>query len=1154
MVQFVKLRLTGFKSFVDPTEFLIERGTTAIVGPNGCGKSNLVEALRWVMGETSAKRMRGGEMDDVIFGGSASRPARNLAEVALQLDNPRRDAPPGFNDHDEIEILRRIEREKGSDYKVNGKSVRAKDVQLFFADLATGAGSTALVSQGRIGAIVNAKPSDRRHLLEEAAGIAGLHARRHEAELRLRAAETNLERLDDVIGTLDSQLAGLKRQARQATRYRNIAEQLRRAEALLLHLDAEAARATLRAARERLAAAEEQVAGLTEQTARASTLQAEATNALPPLREAAAETSAALQRLLLEREGLEREEQQLAEAIRQAEQRLSQLVADLQRSRGQSRDAAEALEKLEAEKAELTAAAEGEGETRAAAEAERERRATAAQETEEALSGLSAQVAADEAKTTALERRIGELNERVQRLDARRASLARDREKLEAERAAATDLEAADAKLAEAEAALERARTEAEQAETDLSEARSAEAESRQALQTEEAAQQKIAAEIAALSAVLSPGEGDAWPPVVDALSVKPGFETALGAALGDDLQQPTEAEAPVHWETLPAFPQPPALPGAAQPLSEVVDGAPALARRLSQVGIVADVAQGARLQAQLQPGQRLVTREGALWRWDGLTAKADAPTAAAVRLEQKNRLAELREELRDQEREVAGAQARHAEVKAAAEAAAQSERATREAQHAAYGIANRAREQRSQLAAKLSATASKLQALDDSAQRLEADLAEAREARQAAEADRAELPDLAAARARVGELRSTLAERRSALSQAEAQLQALLRESQQRANRLHAIGRESEAWRRRAEEAAGHAAELDERRSGIEAELAELKAKPTELGKRRTALAAAIETAETARKQAADALAEGESRLAEADRVLKQAQQALGAAREERVRAEGAVEQGQQGLSNVAARALERLESRLDDLLALAEVAPDQDLPPRDEVESRVQRLQRERQNLGAVNLRAELEAKELDEQIDGMQTERADLVAAIARLRQGISSLNREGRERLLAAFEQVNAKFADLFSRLYGGGTAHLKLTESDDPLNAGLEIMASPPGKRLQVLSLLSGGEQALTALALLFAVFLVNPAPICVLDEVDAPLDDNNVDRFISLVDELAHELDTRFLVVTHHRLTMARVDRLFGVTMSERGVSQLVSVDLEAAEALREAV
>ncbi|MCH8037215.1 MAG: recombinase RecF [Proteobacteria bacterium] len=316
--------------------------------------------------------------------------------------------------------------------------------------------------------------------------------------------------------------------------------------------------------------------------------------------------------------------------------------------------------------------------------------------------------------------------------------------------------------------------------------------------------------------------------------------------------------------------------------------------------------------------------------------------------------------------------------------------------------------------------------------------------------------------------------------------------------------------------------------------------------------MAERIGHAEVLRKEAADRLAEGETSLAAADRALKAEEQALGTAREERVRAEGAVAQAAQGLANTTEKLRERLNCALDQVLEIAEVDPSQELPPREQVEATLARLTRERDNMGPVNLRAEAEAKELDAQITGMQSERADLVAAIGRLRQGIASLNREGRERLLAAFERVNEHFTELFVRLFGGGRAHLKLTEADDPLEAGLEILASPPGKRLQVLSLLSGGEQALTALSLLFAVFLTNPAPICVLDEVDAPLDDANVDRFCSLLEELSRSQTTRFLVITHHRMTMARVDRLFGVTMGERGVSQLVSVDLGAAEGLRE--
>ncbi|MGF1608108.1 MAG: chromosome partitioning protein ParA, partial [Kiloniellales bacterium] len=410
----------------------------------------------------------------------------------------------------------------------------------------------------------------------------------------------------------------------------------------------------------------------------------------------------------------------------------------------------------------------------------------------------------------------------------------------------------------------------------------------------------------------------------------------------------------------------------------------------------------------------------------------------------------------------------------------------------------------------------------------------------------------LAAARERLGLLRAELAEQRRLLSDRQSTLDGLIREAELRAGRRAAVAEEHASWQQRAEAACTHIVELAERQAEVEREIEALAGRPAELAERRETLAGLIESAEQRRRAAADALAGGETRLAEADRALKAEEHRLAETREERVRAEAGVAQADQTLAQLKSRVMERLDCPVENLLELAEVDPGQELPARDDIEGKLARLVRERDNMGPVNLRAEQEADELEQQITGMQTERADLVSAIARLRQGIASLNREGRERLLAAFELVNGHFGELFVRLFGGGRAHLALTEAEDPLDAGLEIMASPPGKRLQVMSLLSGGEQALTALALLFAVFLTNPAPICVLDEVDAPLDDSNVDRFCNLVDELAERTQTRFLVITHHRMTMARVDRLFGVTMAERGVSQLVSVDLETAETLRE--
>ncbi len=1152
MVQFTKLRLSGFKSFVDPAEILIEPGVTGIVGPNGCGKSNLVEALRWVMGESSAKRMRGGEMDDVIFAGTADRPARNLAEVAVQLDNSDRTAPALFNDQEALEVVRTIERGSGSTYRVNGKEVRARDVQLLFADAATGAHSTALVSQGRVGAVINAKPTDRRALLEEAAGITGLHNRRHEAELRLRAAETNLERLDDVIVTLEAQLRALKKQARQATRYRNIAGQIRRTEALALHLEAEAARATLERMRAGLAETEREVAALTERAAARAAEQAEAAAALPGLRNDEAQAAAALQRLLVERDNLAREEEQARAAQAQAEERLRQLQGDRARARAMAEDAEAARIRLQAERTALEAAAAEEAEARSAAEAACAEAAEAVAEREAETSELAEGVAADEARAAGLERRAAELGGRQERLAAQAGTVAERRRALAGERVPEARLNATEAAAEAAEGALEGARAEAESAEGALSRARADEAGARETAQRAEAERAKLEAEAAALGAFLGPEADGDWPPLVDAIAVEAGYEAALGAALGDDIAAPAEAAAPVHWQTLTPYETPVALPRGAEPLGRWVRGPKALDRRLSHIGVVADAATGARLQPGLAPGQRLVTREGALWRWDGFTAGADAHGAARQRLEQRSRLAELRGMIEQAARVALEAGRVHDEARAQIERAVEAERGARVAVAAAFGTLNAARQSHGELLQTAAGIASRLAALEETAERLGEDTAEVEAALTSAHAEIESLPELSAERARLGQLRADLTARRGAAARCQSEVDRLAREAEVRSRRLSAIEEEKSSWTRRAEESERHLGDLEARIEATAAEIHGLAARPGELVSLREALVERIEAAETRRQQAADLLAAGETRLAEADRALKTQEQALAGAREDRVRAEGAVAQTEQSLANITEKARERLDCGLERVLEVAEVDPSQELPAHEEVEAKLARLHRERDNMGPVNLRAESEAKELDAQIGGMQSERADLVAAISRLRQGIANLNREGRERLLAAFERVDGHFSELFVRLFGGGRAHLKLTEGEDPLEAGLEILASPPGKRLQVLSLLSGGEQALTALALLFAVFLTNPAPICVLDEVDAPLDDANVDRFCTLLEELCRSQTTRFLVITHHRMTMARVDRLFGVTMGERGVSQLVSVDLGVAERLRE--
>ena len=1152
MVQFTKLRLSGFKSFVDPTELNIHNGVSGIVGPNGCGKSNLVEALRWAMGETSAKSMRGGEMEDVIFAGSANRPGRNIAEVEIHLDNSDRTAPAALGDQDELVIVRRIERDKGSDYRINGRHVRARDVQLLFADSASGAHSTALVSQGRVGALINAKPSDRRALVEEAAGITGLHSRRHEAELRLRAAETNLERLDDVVAALEAQLKGLKKQARQANRYRNLAGHIRRNEAILLHLEAAQAKAALQVAREALTAGQATVTALTQCAAAAATAQAEAASTLPTLRQDEAAAAAALQRLLVDRDNLDREAAQVTAAQARAKQHLAEIEDDRTRAQAQAEDAGTALARLASEAEELEAAAAGEAEIRERVEQERDAAARTAGACEVALGDLAEKIAADDARAAALQRRATELGERIARLTSQAAKVAEDRAQLDAARGDREALDAIGVELTAAETALNAAREGAETANDILTAARGAETTAREALQGAQAAQAKLEAEIAALAEMLERGQGDTWPPVLDGLTVEPGLEPALGAALGDDLDASADQAAPAHWGALPPYERPAALPEGAEPLAAFVRGPKALDRRLGQIGVVPDPATGTRLQGLLAPGQRLVTRDGALWRWDGYTTRAEAPTAAATRLAQRNRLGELRAALPAAAGTTAGLAETHGAARDKVEQAGAAERAARDGLTAAFGAVTASRDRQAKLVERSAAATSRLAALEEAASRLGDELAESQSALEQTTADRAALPDLAAARGKLTEMRAELAKRRRALAERESALGQVLREAEARRQRLGAIAGEQESWGRRVAESARYQGALQDRQAEAQRELDGLASLPAEIAQRRESLAAEIEGAEARRKVAAGALAEGETRQAEADRALKAEEHKLAEAREDRVRAEAAVTQCEQNLTMIEARVRERLDCAVGQLLELAEVDPGQELPGHEEVETKLARLVRERDGMGPVNLRAEQEAEDLDRQINGMQRERSDLISAIARLRQGIASLNREGRQRLLVAFDKVNDHFSELFVRLFGGGRAHLKLTEADDPLDAGLEIMASPPGKRLQVMSLLSGGEQALTALALLFAVFLTNPAPICVLDEVDAPLDDANVDRFCSLVEDLTRKTSTRFMIITHHRLTMARMDRLYGVTMAERGVSQLVSVDLEAAEELRE--
>jgi chromosome segregation protein len=1150
-VKFSKLLLLGFKSFVDPTELYIEPGLTGIVGPNGCGKSNLVEALRWAMGETSAKSLRGSGMDDVIFSGTEGRPARNMAEVSIVLDNAERGAAAAFNDADIIEVTRRIEREAGSTYSVNAQEVRARDVQLLFADASTGAVSSALVRQGQIGQIINAKPEARRRILEEAAGITGLHSRRHEAELRLRAAEQNLERLADVIAQIESQLAGLKRQARQAKRYRNVSHDIRRAEALLFYLRWQQIGDALAAEENRLRALERELADRTADAAAASRTQAEAAESLPALREAEARAAAALQRLGHERDRLDADAERARQELARAQERRAETLADLAREEAQLGDAAAEKQRLAQEQS-LLIPSENETLSLVRAQEELEKAENALKLAEERLETATREAMVLSAQRQSLIYTIAQNQARFDRLTGEIA---------EAQRQIATLALSSEekARTIELEGQVTRAESDAEAALATVLAAETARQEAdRQASEAAEPAQnaerevERLSAEAATIAAMLGGAESDLWPPLVDAVRVEPDHEIALAAAFGDDLDAPADRAAAIHWDTLAPLDDVAPLPDGAIPLARFVSGPAAIERRLSQVGLVARE-NGKKLQSRLRPGQRLVSREGDLWRWDGYTAAAEAPTLAARRLVQRNRLREV-------EQLIAQAQARardmRAELSSAQDNAAKARTAEAEARARARQADMLLSQGRAAFAAsekKLAETRAGRAGLEASLARLEQELKETREALGQAETVFETLPAQENADEAARTHREMVTAERERVAQLRAAYEEMRREASTRAERLAMLRREGEAWGEREMRAHNHGRILAARLEELAREIARLTALPEKIEESRAALLTRWQEADTHRKTAADNLAQAETRLRAAEQTARQSQDALAEVREKRAGGEAHLQGTRERQADIAHMISESLGCTPDRLAEEADITPGKLLPSLEETERKVERYKRERESLGGVNLRAEEEVAEVEEQLSRLMTEKTDLDEAIARLRHGIGMLNREGRTRLMEAFDRVNANFADLFTRLFGGGTAHLALTESDDPLLAGLEIMARPPGKRLQSLSLLSGGEQALTALSLIFAVFLTNPAPICVLDEVDAPLDDANVQRFCDLMHHIADTTKTRFLVITHHALTISHMNRLYGVTMAERGVSQLVSVDLDNAERLREA-
>jgi chromosome segregation protein len=855
-----KLSIKGFKSFVEPTEFEIKSGLTGIVGPNGCGKSNIVEAIRFGLGEVSAKQLRGKEIDDLIFNGTDNRASWNLAEVGLFVNIDGTDLENKFESKS-LEIARKIWRGEGTNSYINGKEVRLKDIQLLFADASTSARSTSIVSQGRIGAITQAKPEDRKMVLEEAAGILGLQSRRHDSELRLKAATNNLLRVEDVIQTYEEQLAILKKQSKEAERFRNISTLIKNAEASVFYVKRNQIQTTLQSLEDEKNKIKIKLADYQGDVSSQDQAFEDLKVKIPPMREKSYSLNSELDRLNMTVENLKQEELRFEEHKINLEHRVKQLQKDLEVENKQNNDT--------------------------------------------------------KAKIQEITNEINDLS--------------------------STDFESNPEKTI---------------GKTDRS--------------------------------------------LLNNISFDKEYENSVAAIFGKELLASLDKDEVFYWsenidqEISASFDFP------CKVASEIIKAPNRITNKLNNVAVIEDSSKGNEFHKHLKPGQAIVDKDGNLWRWDGLFVS----------------------------------------------------------------------------------------------------------------------------------------------SSYEANISSILSELKEK--RLNDLKKQILEWERISELTVQKINDLNERIKTASEELDISQNNPGDIDSKRQFLLNKIKELEEEKKLFDNELQEKENLLDQLSKELRNKEQNFSVVKEDLIRKESEISNFQNNLQQLANSCREKINADLLNLEnEIEKLKKDEDL---ETAEKRVLRLVTERERIGAVNLLAEDEYTKLREKVNDTIKDKNEIQESIEKLHEAINKINKEGVLRLRDAFQIVNENFERLFTKLFGGGKAHLKLIQNDeDPLNSGLEIFASPPGKKMQNITLLSGGEQALTAISLLFAVFIANPSPFCILDEVDAPLDDNNVDRFCSMVEEISEKVQTKFIIITHNRMTMSRVDRLYGVTMPEEGVSQIVSVELEEA-------
>ncbi|KAF0185498.1 MAG: chromosome segregation protein [Hyphomonadaceae bacterium] len=1150
------VKITGFKSFVDSVTLPIESGLTGIVGPNGCGKSNVLEALRWVMGATSAKALRGGEMDDIIFSGTDTRPSRDIAEVIVRLDNQDRSAPEPFNSAPNIEISRRIRRGIGSVFRINGKEVRARDVQLIFADASSGANSPALVRQGQIAELINAKPENRRRLLEEAAGIAGLQARRHEAQNKLAATENNLERVAEILVHLGEQISSLKKQAQKANKYRGLAAYIR-AHEMFIALDRMLAmQKSLGDVRQDYDSANQMVGEFTIALNKSVRELENIEKLIGDARQEQAIADANLRRWEAKSIEIERDLKEMSEKSQSAIANLRRIESDQTREQELLADAQLNFDKCELELAGLSDNSSLDAEILALAEIAK----SANIEVSEAETELSKAInhkAEIEAEYRNYLRTKERLLAEIANKDAQHKQALQNLAAKESQNNQKAEIETLRLELAKHEQNFIDANSELERFGQFTNEKEITHSELAQNHDALNNKNNRLKSELQGLNALIANAQKLGANPALNSVQVKSGFEKALAAAIGEDIEANIGDVGDNKWVGASdiAIDWAREIKGELTVLADVVSAPIELLPRLKSIAIVSD-AVFENTQA-LSIGLRIVTLRGDLRRWDGHIKTRAALHPAQVKLEQLNRKQAITGELDGLQIQLAQSSVALAQAKSELQSHKNDSAAARAKLPQILQELNKAREKLSQQIAKNKQCDDEIIAARSRLISLEQDLVQAKTNHDEFQSSETEFDEasisIADDKAQAALQIANIA--RDALSIAKSNLQSRQINAQARKEASANLLTQKQGWQSRMANAQNRLDALSKDEALHKKLVAELAAKPQEIEARKQATLNELPVIEVRKRKADDEIAAIESKIRIAAADVKSNEQQLNHASEAVNTADfmlktwlDRIEEHKTNIANNFFIEPEVLEAQTKEALANQFASMTHEL-----AQKRLSKALQEREELGGVNLTADDELVEITARTENLELERNELLGALAKLRKAIDEINAEGHEKLLAAFEVVNAHFTQLFTSLFDGGAAHLSLSETDDPLGGGLEVYACPPGKRLQNMNLLSGGEQALTACALIFAVFLSNPAPISVLDEIDAPLDDANVDRFCRLLQEMVKRTDTKFVVITHHPITMAKMDRLFGVTMAERGVSQVVAVDLAKAEAMIEA-